>query len=272
MKKYFLYCGLYRSGNTLLSSILNQNKDICVTPNSSLCELMNRVNSVKEYDNYRLFPDEVAVDNILSNMFENYYQHLPQKYIIDRNGAWGTISNLELLEKYLPNKIKFIVTVRDILEILSSFCIIEEKSNNHNFLLEGVDNHCFNYRSKNDKICDFLMKPGEATGLDIQLFSLYKILENYKENVCLIEYKDLVRNPKKEIQKIYKFLNIPHFDHNFNEIKQYQYNGREYNDMDVLGVPLHTIRNKISRSKNNPYKVLSPYVIKKYSGLEFWRK
>ena len=37
-KKIFFLAGLTRSGNTILASILNQNLDICCTPNSITLE------------------------------------------------------------------------------------------------------------------------------------------------------------------------------------------------------------------------------------------
>ena len=234
---------------------------------------MNNIKKTQDNVEYELCSDDTSIDNVLKNAFHNFYDHLPQKYIIDRNGGWGTISNLEMLEKYFPNDLKFIVPVRDILEILSSYCLQAEKSNSYNFLDEGIDFHCYNYRTKNDKICDFLMKPGEIFGIDMQLFSVYNLLEKCREKIHLVEYKDLVRNPRKEINKIYEFLDIPKFDHDFDNITQFEYNGKRYNDMKILGVPLHQLReNKITRSTNNPYKVLSSYAIKKYSGMEFWRK
>jgi hypothetical protein len=41
----------------------------------------------------------------------------------------------------------------------------------------------------------------------------------------------------------------------------------------LFGMPeMHDVRSTISRSNNNPLEILSDNIIKKYSGLEFWRE
>ena len=77
MKKFFLLCGLDRSGNTLLSSILNQNTDICVTPNSFLCALMNNIKKTQDNVEYELCSDDTSIDNVLKNAFHNFYDNNP---------------------------------------------------------------------------------------------------------------------------------------------------------------------------------------------------
>jgi hypothetical protein len=49
MKKYFFISGFPRAGNTLLSSILNQNKDILVSGQSIVPEIFYRIEEIKIY-------------------------------------------------------------------------------------------------------------------------------------------------------------------------------------------------------------------------------
>ena len=56
----------------------------------------------------------------------------------------------------------------------------------------------------------------------------------------IVDYDDMISHPKKEIDKIYQFLNIPHYNHDFTEIGQFNMNGVRYDD--VIGRDLHTIR------------------------------
>ena len=119
-KKYFFLAGLPRSGNTLLSSILNQNPEINVSANSFLCDVFAHGTSLQYTDIYQNFPDENSLNDYLSSIFDSYYKNWNGKYIIDR-GPWGTPQNLDYLKNFLNNKIKIVVPVRDIVDIIASF-------------------------------------------------------------------------------------------------------------------------------------------------------
>ena len=68
VKKYFYFCGLPRSGNTLLSNILNQNPNIHSTGHSFLPDLFfaikNAQNSSAVFKNY-------TCQNNLNNVYKN---------------------------------------------------------------------------------------------------------------------------------------------------------------------------------------------------------
>ena len=62
------------------------------------------------------------------------------------------------------------------------------------------------------------------------------------QNIChFVKYDDLVARPQEEIQKIYQFLEIPYFDHYFQDLKQININGMGYDDR-IVGKNMHTIR------------------------------
>ena len=56
--------GLPRSGNTLLSSILNQNPNISTTAPSIIADVYNRLHSLRFTEQYISFPDSNSLDNI----------------------------------------------------------------------------------------------------------------------------------------------------------------------------------------------------------------
>ena len=119
-KKIFFLAGLPRAGNTILTSILNQNPDICCTPNSITLEVMKDLFLLKRTDVFQNFPDHKSLDNVLDAVFNNYYKDWNYKYIIDRGPA-GTEGNLKLVKKHLDPNIKIIFLVRPILEVLASW-------------------------------------------------------------------------------------------------------------------------------------------------------
>ena len=45
-KKFYFLCGLPRAGNTLLTSILNQNPDIACTPNAFTSVITDKMHQI----------------------------------------------------------------------------------------------------------------------------------------------------------------------------------------------------------------------------------
>jgi hypothetical protein len=66
---------------------------------------------------------------------------------------------------------------------------------------------------------------------------------------------------------IYDFLEMPHYEHNFNKIKKVEQDNDE-----TLGLPkdLHDIRKSLTQSSTS-LDILSDYIKHKYSNMEFWR-
>ena len=66
-KKYFFLCGYMRCGNTVLTSILNQNPELNVTPNSVVPEIVYNMYLLKEQSIYKEKGDEKSFDNVMNN-------------------------------------------------------------------------------------------------------------------------------------------------------------------------------------------------------------
>jgi len=94
-KKLFFLIGYPRSGNTLLTSILNQNLNIGCTGNSITLEMMARLYLLKQDELFKNFPDHQSYDNVLHSIYDLYYSDWPQKIIIDR-GPVTTTGNMEM--------------------------------------------------------------------------------------------------------------------------------------------------------------------------------
>ena len=94
-KKIYFLSGLPRAGNTLFSSLINQNKNIKVGANTVLTDAIFGLNIIKDDDIFHNFPDHESLDNVINNVFLNYYKNWNCDYIIDR-GPWGTPTNLML--------------------------------------------------------------------------------------------------------------------------------------------------------------------------------
>lgn len=194
----------------------------------------------------------------MSSVFESYYKNWHTNIIIDRSN-WGSPNNLKLLEKYCPNKPKFILLVRDVLEVLASF-IKWSKDNKPNFIDNETNNAPIELQ------CDFLMRP------DLQIVQEYTAIHNlYKNpNALLITYQQLVDHPKETVGKIYDFLQIKSYTHKFNNLTQLKINSVSYEDK-VVGNNLHYVKSKISKTDYTIKEYLPLSVINKYGNLDFWK-
>ena len=74
MKQYYFLCGLPRCGNTFFASLVNQNKDITITANSIIPTLFKSIKPIYQTKEFLTFPNYDALDNVVNNLFDNYYQ------------------------------------------------------------------------------------------------------------------------------------------------------------------------------------------------------
>lgn len=265
-KTYHFLAGLPRSGNTLLSAILNQNPIIYSSPLSPLPTLMWDYECSLDYMEQvnRNEENKSRAKKLLSSFFDTFYQNIDNTVIIDREKDWPTPANLNLIKNYVTPNPKIIVTVRDILEIIASFIALDDGY----LKINTANSNAFfnNYGSSNDSIAEYLMRPNG----DIDKALLGVASAFYPENkgmFHIVEYKDLVAKPDETMSGIYKFLELPDYKHDFNNIEKVESD----NDM-VLGLPenLHDVRKSLSNSSTST-GILSDYIKHKYSNMEFWR-
>lgn len=254
MKKIFFMSGLARAGNTLLSSILNQNPNIYATGKSANVEIMHRIFDIKETDLHKEYPQDFGVDNILNTYFTNFYSDIDKDYIIER-GEWITPYNLNILRQYCPNEIKIIVMVRNIEDVIKSFLGVCERNPNY-YINEQYELNKNNLMYKDE--IDFKVDMIMSNQHNVNMLSSIQNLEPSKE-IMFVDYDNFISNVDETINNIYTFLNIDTYIHNFSNIKQLQGYNDEYFYNDT-----HTIQtNKI---KKRDLKIELPdYIIEKYS-------
>ena len=216
MKSYYFLCSLPRAGNTILGSIINQSKNLRLSSNSILPETIYKLFLLKQDEIFRNFPDHNSLDNIIKNVFNNYYKDWKEDHIITR-GIWGTSINLQLLKSIIKQP-KFIILHRPVSECVASFIKIEKPIN--------VED-----RSK------ALLREDGIVGKS--LISINNIIS--QEDHIIINYHDFVKNPQNEINRICKYLKINSFKIDLNNIKQFSTNGIYYDD-EVLPFNLHKIK------------------------------
>jgi len=263
VKDIFFLHGLPRAGNTVFSSIINQNPDVAATANSICADMMGELFMLKRTDLFKNFPDHKSFDNVAKKVLENYYKDWKQDYIIDR-APWGYPINLKFLKKTRSN-IKIIVLVRDIIEVLGSFIAWSEKEPTSFVNKYGnitIEQKCDMLMSKNGQIVKELI--GIKHLLDQQPKEIYHI----------IKFNDLIKNTENTIDGVYNFLNIPKFKHDFNNIDQFKVNNMSYDDT-IVGQGLHTLETgAISnyKEKYDAYRIIPKSIIEKYKQCNFWEE
>lgn len=270
MKNFYFLSGLPRSGSTLLSSILNQNPEIYSGPNSPMCGMMvNLERSILASEQYQSYPKPHVMPSVICGVLENYYSDINKPNIIDKSRSWPNQENFGTLLRNLPYDPKVILTVRSINEILASFMyMIHQNPQQSSFIDREIEarQEFYFYRHPDEIRCDHLMRPKGL--IDECLYGIaYAMLEENRQYFHIVEYDNLVGRTDETIKGIYDFLGLEYFDHNYNNIVNVT-----PEDDKIYGLEgLHNVRKSIEHRKINIVEHLSPYIINKYNGLEFWR-
>ena len=255
-KQLFFLVAQPRSGNTLFTSIMNQNPEIACTPNSITLEIMKDVFLLKQTDVFLNYPDHKSLDNVLNVVYDNYYKDWSQPIIIDR-GPVMTPGNFALMQKHFKRPFKCIVLLRDVMDVLASYM---------KWYTENPDAfpNRFNLKNDEEKLGMIMNKDG-AVAKDLEAI---KNAFNYPDICHFVKYDNLVARPDEEIKKIYKFIGKPYFNHRFDNLQQVEVNGMKYDDT-IVGKNMHNIRSVV-RKVPNPYIDKIPERIRqKYGHIRF---
>ncbi len=255
-KQLFFLVAQPRSGNTLFTSIMNQNPEIACTANSITLEIMKDVYNLKNTDVFKNYPDYKSLDNILDSIYDVYYEHWPQSTIIDR-GPVMTTGNKYLMEKHFKRPFKCIVLLRDVMDVLASYM---------KWYTENPDAFVNKLNLKNDeeKLGMIMNKDGAVA----KQLEAIKNSFNYLNMCHFVKYDNLVTQPEQEIRKIYQFMNLPYFNHRFENLQQIEINGMKYDDT-IVGKNMHNIRSVVRKEYNSYIEKIPERIRQKYEHIRF---
>jgi sulfotransferase len=263
-KNYYFLAGLPRSGNTLLSSILNQNPEIYSSPISPVVEYMwicHLSSQSHESAQTNAYPERSK--RVVSKMLDTYYSDIEKPVVFDRNKCWATSANIQMINHYLDFKPKIVFTTRPIIEILASTIAILKDDlvrimNDTEFVTDPN-------LTQNDNMCDFLMSDyGQVGSLYISFYSIDNLNDN---SIHVVKYEDLLSTPQETMDKIYDFLEIKRFDHNFTNIRKVD---KDFDEKVGLTKDLHKIRRKLGKSDVRVEDYLTPRSIEKYKDYRYF--
>lgn len=256
-KTYYFLSGLPRSGSTVLSSILNQNPAVYVTPTSPMLDqLIENQNIWHNLQTVRANPVPDQLTNITKSLINAMWQHRPEEVILDKNRGWckNMPSSTILFEK----EIKMIVTIRDLPSIMASWMTLLEK-NPGNFLDKRILEKGFPINNDN-RMAEMWFNMVKDC-----MDSVLQAKKDASNRLLLINYDNLVSEPLDVLTRIESFLNLPTYKYNIDNIVSVTND----NDLKAWGLHgMHTIRPKLNKISTDPRKILGDMLYNRFVELE----
>lgn len=233
-KKIILVSGLPRSMSTLLCNILCNNKKIFGGFTSPLLEFVHGARA-----NYSTVPEVRAAltGEEMENGFLQFIRYGLDGYAktiahnadiyLDKSRGW--IGYYDFLKQIIPD-IKIIVPIRDLRCILSSF---EKRLRAHPTLKDNRDIPAQQqFITIDQRVNSWLSDPP----LGISMKRLYNAWQTKAlENMLVVRAEDLSKNPEEIMRKVYKFIDEPYFEMDYNNVKQITVENDRILDYSIYG-------------------------------------
>jgi sulfotransferase len=251
VERIFFQSSMPRALSTMFQNIMGQNPDFYVTPTSGALELVFGARA-----NYSNSPEFKAQDSELmkkgfyafcKNGLEGYFNAITdKKYVLDKSRGWGVYR--PFLSSFYPN-VKIICLVRDLRDVVCSYEKIYRKNQDkHDPLRDDSTARGTTVHKRVDEWMNPTNTIGRATE---RIFEM--IRQGYDNEILFVRAEDLCMRPEFEMKRIYEYLEIPYFEHDFDNIEQIT-----IEDDEVYGLTkdLHTIRPKLEMKPSDAKKVL----------------
>jgi len=253
--------GMPRAGSTLLCNILAQNPRFQVTATSGILETLfimrKSWNDIVEFKGLQNNKDKT---NVIRAMLEGYFADAPRPVVFDKSRSW--LAHLELAELLLQRKVKVLVCVRDLREILSSFEKLWRKSR-----ATGPTPHEQQFYREFQTVegrCDVMMREDQVVGIAYQRIR-DALARGFRDRLHFIPFEQLTVKPAEVIDGIYTFLGEEPIKHNFEHVEQVT--SEDDSMYNLKG--LHDIRPKVEPAPIQHPKVLGA-AADKWKGPYIW--
>lgn len=205
--------GLPRSGSTALMSVIAQNPRIYAAPISGLAGMFGGIHANWDKSEFHQeLPNMAAKKRVLRALLEQYHE-TDRPLILDKDRIW--VTHIALLEEVLERKVKLIVPVRPIAEILTSFEVLRQRNP---LEFTGADDALGPSSTLETRAAYFM----DAKGPLGVAYNAMKdaVTAGYADRMLFVDYGRLTSAPKMQFKRIYEFLEEPYFEHDFNRVEQ----------------------------------------------------
>lgn len=256
--QFHFISGLPRSGSTLLAGILRQNPNFHASMSSPVSGLLNgALEQMGAGSEFYSFFDEAKRKRICKAIFDAYYADQADRQVIfDTSRIW-TARLHQLVELF--DDFKMICCVRNPAWVMDSFEVIYRK-NPFDY------SRMFNSGSRQTVYtrCESLINAAGTVGSPwTALKEAY--YGEHSDRLLLVDYDLLTQFPQKTLNLIYQFLDLPLFDHDFDQV---EYEESEF-DQSVGVKGLHSVKKKVEFKSRR--SILPPDLFAKYQDMDFWQ-
>lgn len=264
-EKVFFQSSLPRSGSTIFQCIMAQNPEFYATPTSGLLELLygaraNYTNSL-EFKAQDTAMMENAWRSFCRDGMLGYFKGITdKKYVLDKSRGWGYHYNF--LNFFYPDP-KIICLLRDPVDI---FCSLEKKFRQNQHKDSGLVNHTQMVGTTTEKRID-IWANSQPVGMAFERLQQI-VKEGISEKMLFVRYERLTLNPESEMKRVYDYLQLPYFAHDFVNIEQVT-----KEDDEVYGIyGDHIIKPKLTPVRSNAKEILGvgvcEWIRKNYSWVD----
>ena len=248
-EKIFFQSSLPRVGSTVLQNLMNQDKRFYASSTSGLLELVYAArNNYTDSQEFKAQDAELmkkAFFGFCREGFHGYYNAITDKqYVIDKSR--GHLAHFSFLDGFYPNP-KIICMVRSMPDIIASMEKIFRRNQHKS---SPIVNHGAMQGITTPKRVDIWLN-SPPVGLAIERLK-EAMRQGIDKKVLFIKYESLCLHPEMEMKRVYDYLEIEPFQHNFDHIEQ-----TTKEDDEVFGITgLHTIRPSLEMKQSDAKEIL----------------
>jgi sulfotransferase len=238
---YFL-AGLPRSGSTLLANVLAQNPRFHVTPTSGIVDMLVNVRNHWDHnDAFRAMErklSERVKSDVLRAMLQAYFGHAEPPVCIDKNRYWAEFLEMAAVLVGGRERVKVLMTVRDLRDVLASFERLYRKTAALGQLPQEAG-MALKFKTALGRVQVFI-DDAQPVG---RAYNAIRdaVTRGWKDRMYFVDYDALTRRPQQTLEGIYRFLGETSHAHDFDHVEQVT-----FEDDYVYGFKdLHIIRPKV---------------------------
>lgn len=260
MKHIYYISGLPRAGSTILANLLCQNPKFQATATSGCLDVLfgirNQWNNLIEH---KAAPCPERLNKVLKTVLYTYYSDIDKPIVFSKSRGW--IAYIELIEQVMGQKVKILVPIRPMVDILASFEMLYRETGKVRQPPGEAENY-FQFQTVKGR-CDFWLRQDQPVGLALNRVSDVT-RRGLGDRLHFVEFGRLTTNPKQKMKEVYDFLGEEYYEHNFDHVEQVTHEDDEIHGF----VNLHKIRNKIEAVPSKAKEILGEDIVKLYNKSE----